>query len=85
MARLRKFLFILAFLFSGIYTCSAFAEGPKDDPPPPPGGGHGGGGNQMGAPIDGGLSILLVLSACYGGRKLYKAKNQARQDILPEE
>jgi len=83
MARLRKFLLILAFLFSGIYVCSAFAEGPKDDPPPPPGGGHGGGGNQMGAPIDGGLSILLALGACYGGRRIYTLRKKQTPGDLP--
>lgn len=43
--------------------------------PTPPSGGynHGVGGNQPaggGAPIDGGLSILLLLGAAYGGSKV---------------
>ncbi len=42
--------------------------------PPPPPEGHGETGNQNagnGAPIGGGLFILLGLGAAYGGRKLY--------------
>jgi hypothetical protein len=52
-------------------------------PIPPPGGGvpgsgHGLGGNQggNGAPIDGGVSILLGLGAIYGVRKIYKFNKQ---------
>ena len=44
------------------------------DVPPPPGGsgGSGPGGTDLpvGAPIDGGLSILLMLGAAYGGKKI---------------
>jgi len=46
-------------------------------PPPPPE--HGGSGNTPGgnAPIGGGLGILLVLGAAFGGRKIYYTiKNQ---------
>jgi hypothetical protein len=44
-----------------------------DTPPPPPpgGGGPGGGGTPVGAPIDGGMGILLALGLAYGGKKLY--------------
>ena len=52
--------------------------------PTPPTGGeggyvHGSGGNQPaggGAPIDGGLSILLLLGAAYGSKKVYKIRKQ---------
>ncbi len=48
--------------------------------PVPPSGGHGLNGNQTptggGAPIDGGLSILLLLGAAYGSKKVYKLKKQ---------
>ena len=49
-----------------------------DDPPPPPPLEHGQNGNQPpggGAPIGSGLFILLVLSATYGGKKIYKYYN----------
>lgn len=46
-----------------------------DPPPPPPPGGHGSAGNQppVGAPIDGGLGILMAMGAAYGGSKYFKA------------
>ncbi|MDA3943818.1 MAG: hypothetical protein PF694_09815 [Bacteroidetes bacterium] len=46
--------------------------------PPPPPSGHGESGNQPGggAPIGGGLGILLTMGAAYGGRKIYKAWQQ---------
>jgi len=46
------------------------------EPPHPPSSGHGQNGNQPppggGAPIDGGISILLALGAAYGMRKVIK-------------
>ncbi len=48
--------------------------------PPPPPSGHGSGGNQPanggGAPIGGGLGIMLALGAAWGGKKLYVLKKQ---------
>jgi hypothetical protein len=49
------------------------------DPPGPPTGGNSNpsqsGGNPVGAPLDGGLSLLLIgLGAAYGGKKLFKSK-----------
>jgi len=51
-----------------------------DPPPPPPPGAHGSGGNQppAGAPIDGGLGILLAMGAAYGGKKLYNARKKGK-------
>lgn len=54
-----------------------------DNPaPPPPTGGHGMNGNQApGAPIDGGLGILLAMGAAYGGKKIYQArKNKSKEE-----
>lgn len=56
-------------------------------PPPPPfdaGNPSGGGGEgPVGAPIDGGLGILLAMGAAYGGRKLYKGwKEKKEQEEL---
>ena len=76
MPSLRKFLVTLVFLFSSMCMINAYADEPLDNPPPPPGGGHGGGGNTQGAPIDGGLSILLALGAAYGARKIYEARKE---------
>lgn len=71
--------FILAIMLS-IHTIS-FAQ----PPPPPPGGGHGLGGNQgagpsQGAPIGGGLEILMVLGALYAGKKAYTLKEEVKSE-----
>lgn len=54
-------------------SLSSFGQVPPPPPPPNggPGTGHGLGGNQgaPGAPIGGGIGILLVLGALYSGRK----------------
>jgi hypothetical protein len=62
-------LMCLFLVFSGITAA--------DDPPPPPTG-HGQGGNQppMGAPIDGGMAILLALGTFYGVSKLYRLRKR---------
>ena len=76
MKALRKVIITTTFLLSGLFMFQALADEPLDAPPPPPGGGHGGGGNQQGAPIDGGISILLALGAGYAGTKLYKNRKE---------
>jgi hypothetical protein len=76
MPKLRKLLLTTAFLFSGFCTFHAMADEPLDNPPPPPGGGHGGGGNSQGAPIDGGLGILLALGVGFGAKRLYHARKE---------
>jgi hypothetical protein len=45
-------------------------------PLPPTGANHGNHGNQPGngAPLDGGLSVLILLGAAYGGKKMYSFK-----------
>jgi hypothetical protein len=64
-----------------IFLLAVFAIVPTavaQEPPHPPTTGHGQLGNQNpngpSAPIDGGLSILIVLTAAYGGRKINKGK-----------
>ena len=70
---------IIILVFFITISSIAFAQ-----PIPPPGGGatgagHGLTGNQggNGAPIDGGLSILLALGGIYGVKKIYKYKKNA--------
>ena len=48
----------------------------QDPPPPPPD--HGTGGNVPGggAPIAGGIGILLVLGAAYGGKKVWDMRKE---------
>ena len=74
MKNIIKTLFIALLLSFGI---SALAQAP----PPPPGnpGGGGGGGGPVGAPIDGGLGILIAMGAVYGGRKYYQARKSGKK------
>jgi len=71
MRQYRKIFLIALFGLSCLAGFRVMADEPLDNPPPPPGGGHGGGGNSQGAPIDGGLGILIALGAGYGSRKIY--------------
>lgn len=51
--------------------------------PPPPPSGHGAGGNQPAGgtgSLTGGIGILLALGAAYGGRKIYKMKQQQEEE-----
>ncbi len=69
--------FTLVALFFSL-SMAALADGP----PPPPGNpsSGGGGGGPVGAPIDGGLGILLAMGVAYGARKLYVAKRSEKSD-----
>ena len=79
MLTMRKLLLTLAFLVTSMFMIHAIADPPLDAPPPPPGGGHGGGGNQQGAPIDGGLGILMAIGAGYGTYKLHKTRKAEKE------
>ncbi|MEI7492487.1 MAG: hypothetical protein WCK92_13890 [Bacteroidota bacterium] len=60
----------------------------SDDPgPPPPPSEHGMGGNQgpAGAPIDGGLGILLGIGAAYGGKKYLQLKKRKNEISVANE
>jgi hypothetical protein len=66
-------------ILSIVFLLAVFAIIPPavaQEPPHPPSTGHGQLGNQnpngTSAPIDGGLGILIVLTAAYGSRRLYK-------------
>lgn len=76
MKTMRKLLFWVAFLALGLMKTDLYAD-PPTNPPPLPGGGHGGGNNQppSGAPIDGGLGILLFLGTALAGSKIVKNLN----------
>ena len=60
------------------------------DPPGPPGSGgtnpgNGGGSAPVGAPIDGGLGILLALGLGYGSKKLYDSRKTKQGSIAEPE
>lgn len=48
------------------------------DPPPPPSSHGQNGDDPVGAPIDGGLVILVTLGAAYGGIKAWKVRKQCK-------
>jgi hypothetical protein len=49
--------------------------------PMPPVGGHGQSGHQpAGAPLDGGLSILVLMAAAYGGGKINLIRKKRKED-----
>ena len=77
---MKKYLLtILMALTLTLWTGNAFSQ----SVPPPPSS-HGATGNQEanggGAPIGGGLFILLGLGAAYGGKKLYDNRKEALEE-----
>jgi len=74
---------IKSFLFISLLTCATFISVPLLADPPGPPADHGQTGNQdpVGAPIDGGLGMLVILagSAGYGSYKLYKARKGGKE------
>lgn len=70
-------LMLLGCGFMMMTALPAYSDDP--DAPPPPSE-HGAGGNQepVGAPIDGGLGILLVMGAVYGGKKFIQSRTVSR-------
>jgi len=70
----RKIYFLLSSL-TMVALLTVFNPVMAQEPPHPPAAGHGAQGNQPpggGAPIDGGLAILVALAVGYGIRKSVK-------------
>ena len=69
-SKILSILFLLAFCFTIDFAIA--------QPPPPPG--HGSTANQTppggGAPIAGGIGILLAMGVVYGTRKFYISKKE---------
>ncbi len=81
---MRRFIlqYSLIFFLSVIPVFTAFSDDP--DGPPNPGGDPGvGGGQPVGAPIDGGTAILLILGASYSGYKIRQTlkRQQAGDEV----
>jgi len=70
---IKKVTITIVIILGLTFSFDSFAQ----DAPPPPAE-HGQDGNQdgRGAPIGGGLFILLGLGAVYGGRKLYQMRKE---------
>ncbi|MEI6434170.1 MAG: hypothetical protein WCP32_04940 [Bacteroidota bacterium] len=58
---------------------NAFADPPLN-PPPLPGNGHGVVNNQQGAPLDGGVGILLIAGTLYASGKILRRKKAENQE-----
>ena len=71
----------LYFSLIACFVCLSMAvlADPGPPPPPPDPGGGGGGGGPVGAPIDGGLGILVAMGVAYGGRKFYQARKSKKK------
>ena len=67
----KVFIIIVAF-FGAVSLCKALPP----PPPPPSGGDVPGCWPPPCVPIDGGISLLIAAGAIYGGRKLYKKKQE---------
>jgi len=71
MKMLKKLLFVCILVLAPALMTLADPPGP-----PPPGGDPSLGGTPVGAPIDGGISILLALGIGYGTRKIYHLRKK---------
>jgi hypothetical protein len=74
MKKIKQLITIIIFLSIPMWMTA-------QDPPHPNGGNVPGSGNTpvggpQGAPIDGGLSILLALGLAYGAKKVYQVKKE---------
>ena len=74
---MKKLIYFSLIAFFICLSIAVLADGPPPPPDPSSGGGHGG---PVGAPIDGGLGILLAMGVAYGGKKLYKARKKDKAD-----
>lgn len=81
--------YIASIAFLVVFFLSVESTIAQSPPPPPPDAGNpsgGGGDGPVGAPIDGGLGILLALGGAYGARKIYQMRKEKReQQELDEE
>jgi len=77
MKNIIKSLALLALIVGAVFIAKPVSANPPDPPAH-----HGEATNQdpRGAPIDGGLGILLALGAGYGGLKLYRARKKATEE-----
>jgi hypothetical protein len=70
---MKKFkISLILVAFGLLFSIGVMAQGPPTPPSDPTAGGNQipGGGGPAGAPIDGGTSILLLLAAGYGLKKI---------------
>jgi hypothetical protein len=77
---MKKIFKVVLFLFIGLFlsVCSVLADPPQ--PPDPGGGTPGGGGIPVGAPIEDGFIVMLLLAASYLGFKIYEIRKKAKRE-----
>ncbi len=79
---MKKFIRLFFILFTVCLLSLSFSSVYANPPDPPPVPGHGQNGNvPVGAPIDSGVCILLLLGACYAVWKLYSAKKKKAEVV----
>ncbi len=59
----------------------AFSQAPPDPPGDPTGDGSTPVGDGGGAPIGGGVAMLLAMGAAYGGKKVYDYRKKIRNEM----
>ncbi len=78
----KKIVLTLTITLFLILPFIGMAQGSLPNNPPGPGGGAGHGSNNDqpggGAPIDGGITMLMVLGASLAGRKVYQYKKNKK-------
>jgi hypothetical protein len=77
--KMKVIVYLLSLMMLLGYDLLSLADPPGAPDPPLPPGSHGGEG-QVSAPIDGGLGIVLLLSAGYGVLKVRKARKSKDSD-----
>ena len=73
---MKKYIYCSLIALVLCLSVAVMADPPTPPPDPSSGGGHGG---PVGAPIDGGLGILMVMGVAYGGRKFHQARKSKKK------
>jgi hypothetical protein len=76
--RYAKIVIVLVLVFFPALVTQLMADPPG--PPDPGGNPVGNGGVPVGAPIDSGIGILVILGLAYGAYKLYEMNKKHRQE-----
>jgi hypothetical protein len=79
---MKKVMRLFVFLFTVCFLSLSFSSLYADSPDPPPVPDHGkNGSDPVGAPIDGGACILLLMGSGYAAWKLYSIKKEKAEVV----
>lgn len=81
---MKKYIYSPLIAFFVCLSIAVIAD-PGPPPPPPNPGGGGGGGGPVGAPIDGGLGILLAMGVAYGGQRYFQTRKSKKKKRKEEQ